>query len=104
MIPCMKLKTRPVTTSQEPQMSTAARFPSVRAARRVPQSRTPMKKRAAGRSQEICVPISEPKSRVMPVEPHMLPPAPPPAPVPVPKTWPPTTLPRSLPVIRPRPL
>ena len=82
----MKLKTRPVTTSQEPQISTAARRPSVRGARRVPQSSTPRKKSAAGRSQEICVPISEPKSRVMPVEPHMLPPAPPPAPVPVPKT------------------
>jgi hypothetical protein len=70
MMPLAKLNISPVTTSHEPQITTAARLPSLRPPRRVAHSITPQRKSAAGRSHEICVPISEPNSRVMPVGPH----------------------------------
>ena len=90
----MKLKVRPVTSSQPPQISSAARR-SVRGARRGDQNPPASRSSAAGSSQAIWPPISLANSRGRPVAPHMppLPPAPPPP-----------TLPVSSPVSRPRPL
>ncbi len=93
-MPAMKLKVRPVTSSHVPQTTSPARVRSVRAARRVNHSPAPSRIRAAGTSHATWLPISEPNSRRMPVEPQF---PPPPAP-------PPPTEPVSSPVSRPKPL
>ncbi len=89
----MRLNTSPVTTSHDTQIRTWARRASVRAARARSTNATTPSTSAAGSSQAICPPISEPNNLVRPVEPHMLPCAPPPP-----------TDPVSSPVIRPSPL
>jgi hypothetical protein len=88
MMPFMKLNTRPVTTSQPPQSSAAARARSVRGARPRSTSRATRKTSAAGSSHEIWPPISLLNKRVQPVSPQLDGP----------------TLPVSEPVRRPKPL
>src|SRR5262245_14105162 len=96
MMPLLREKTRPVTTSQLPHSQTCDRIAADSVSRRrTAQSVAAARIRAAGISHEICVPNSEPNIRVSPVEPHIPPPPGPP---------PPPTLPVSLPVSRPRPL
>jgi hypothetical protein len=90
-MPCMKLKTRPVTTSHPPQRANAALARLVRGARRVSHSPAASRTRAAGSSQATWPPTSAPNIRPQPVWPQ-----PPPGP--------PPTLPVSLPVSRPNPL
>ena len=93
MVPCISLKTRPVTSSQPPKTISAARVRSVRALRRVSHRPATSATRAVGSSQEIWVPKTLPNIRVSPVAPPKLPPwLPPPPPLPVP------------PKSRPRPL
>ncbi len=94
MMPWAKLNMSPVTTSQPPHRSRAARVRSVRGARRVHHSPASPNNRAAGISQAIWPPISELNMRLQPVAPQA-----PAWPVP-----PPMTLPASLPVSRPKPL
>ena len=94
-MPAMKLKVSAVTSSQPPHRTSPARTGSVRGARRVIHRPAPGRIRAAGISQAICPPISEPNILRMPVLPHM--------PEPVAPTPPPTE-PVSLPVRRPKPL
>ena len=67
MIPAIRLNVSPVTTSQAPHARAAARSASVRGVRRVHHSSAPSAISAAGSSQAICPPNSEPKSRVSPV-------------------------------------
>src|SRR5215472_6857806 len=90
MIPCMKLNTTPVTSSQPPQIAANARIrvtgepeppatPAVtgtRALRRDTHSSAPSEISAAGISQLTCPPNSDPNSRKIPVDPPK--PAPPP--------------------------
>ena len=90
-MPCMKLKTAPVTTSHPPQRANAALARLVRGARRVSHSPAASSSRAAGSSQATWPPTSAPNMRVQPVWPQ-----PPPGP--------PPTLPVSSPVSLPRPL
>lgn len=92
----MKLKTTMVITSEPPHARNAARAVSVRRAFQVTTTPATSSSSAAGRSQEIWLPISELNIRSMPVSPHWLPPPPIPPP--------PPTLPVSSPLIRPSPL
>ena len=98
MIPVIRLKTAPVTSSQPPQSSAAARRRSVRAPRLDTHISRTTEISAAGSSQLICPPRSDPNSRVRPAWPLNagLPPPRPPPPKP--------TEPVSLPSSRPRPL
>ncbi len=93
-MPAMKLNVSPVTSSQPPHSSSAARVRSVRGRRRVTTSPAASRISAAGSSQATWPPISLSNSRLQPVWPHM----------PVPPPPPPPTLPVSLPVSRPKPL
>src|SRR5205807_5058958 len=93
MIPLLKLKTIPVTTSHPPQSRNAARARSVRGARQRITTPTTSRSSAAGRSHEISPPNWVLNKRLQPVGPHRLPVPPPPP-----------TLPDSLPVSRPKPL
>ena len=90
-MPCMKLKTTPVTTSHPPQRAKAALARLVRGAFRVSHSPAASRSSAAGSSQATWPPTSAPNMRAQPVSPQ-----PPPGP--------PPTLPVSLPVSRPSPL
>ena len=98
MIPAIRLKTAPVTSSQPPQSRAAALSRSVRAPRRDTQISSPAEISAAGSSQLIWLPISDPNSRVRPAWPLNagLPP-------PLPPRLKPTE-PASLPSSLPRPL
>ena len=95
-MPAIRLKVRPVMSSQPPQTMYAARRVSVRGIRPRAQRPTTSRISALGMSQEIWPPISALNIRVSPVAPHMLPAVLPPPP--------PPTDPTSLPVIRPSPL
>ncbi len=88
-MPAIRLKVRPVTTSQSPHITNAARVRSTRGARRVSHSPATRNSRDAGSSHAIWPPISPSNSLVRPVAPQPLPPP---------------TLPVSLPVSRPNPL
>ena len=88
----MKLNTTPVTSSQPPQIAANARIrvtgeaeppaiPAVtgtRARRRDTHSNAPSEISAAGISQLICPPNSDPNNRKIPVAPPNPPPPPPP--------------------------
>src|SRR5215831_5540997 len=127
MIPCMKLNTRPVTSSHPPQIAAKARIREIgeadaatddtaigagsRAAndRRDTHSSAPSEISAAGSSQLTCPPNSDPNSRKIPVDPPN-PPPPGPGPAMPPARPPPVLLllnpmdPVSVPSSRPRPL
>ncbi len=96
MMPWPKLMMTPVTSSQPPHRTVAARNRSVRPARSDSHSKATIRIRAVGSSHDTWPPKSESKSRLHPVAPHLL--VPPAAPAP------PVTLPVSFPVIRPSPL
>src|SRR5690242_11948812 len=96
----MNENTTPVTTSQPPQRIAAARLRSLRGARHVAASTATSAISAAGRSQEISVPMAVPNSRPMPVAPPNEAFWPPPE---EPPEEPPATPPEP-PKIRPRPL
>ncbi len=98
MIPVIRLKTAPVTSSQPPQSRTAALSRSVRAPRLDTHISRTAAISAAGSSQLICPPISDPNSRARlawPLNAGLPPPRPP--------LLKPTE-PVSLPSSRPRPL
>ena len=86
MMPSMKLKTAPVTSSQPPHSNRLARTDPVRAVRRVNQSPATSPINAAGSNQEASVPIDAPNNRVRPGSPpknrFAPPPGPPPGPPP----------------------
>ena len=69
MVPCMKLNTTPVTSSQPPHRISPARARSVRGALRLNHSPATNAISAAGSSQETSVPKLSPNSRPMPGSP-----------------------------------
>src|SRR5690348_3425817 len=107
MIPCMKLNTRPVTSSHPPQIAANARIRETGEAgagaatadagagsragtdRRDTHSSAPSEISAAGSSQLTCPPNSDPNNRKIPVDP---PNPPPPGPGPAKPAAPPVLL------------